>query len=83
MLRAYRSDDVRQAEAPLLERGVPLMDRAAAALATEVIRRVRALGNRVPGTEVLGLGWAAEITAATSCSRWLVWPGVVCPLRRS
>lgn len=55
MLRAYRSDDVRQAEAPLLERGVPLMDRAAAALATEVIRRVRALGNRVPGTEVLGL----------------------------
>ena len=55
MLRAYRSDDVRKAEAPLLERGEPLMDRAAAALATEVIRRVRAAGNRVPGTEVLGL----------------------------
>ncbi|MGO1594593.1 MAG: bifunctional ADP-dependent NAD(P)H-hydrate dehydratase/NAD(P)H-hydrate epimerase, partial [Ancrocorticia sp.] len=50
-----RSDDIRQAEEPLLERGEPLMDKAAGALATETLRRVRAGGNRVPGTVVLGL----------------------------
>lgn len=55
MLRAYRSDDVRKAEEPLLASGRPLMAQAAGAIATEVFRRQRARGHRIPGTEVLSL----------------------------
>ncbi|AWE42036.1 MULTISPECIES: NAD(P)H-hydrate epimerase [unclassified Actinobaculum] len=53
MKRAYRCDDIREAEAPLLEAGVPLMQQAAAALASETLREWRSRGNRIPGTRVL------------------------------
>ncbi|MCI5826222.1 MAG: NAD(P)H-hydrate epimerase, partial [Arcanobacterium sp.] len=55
MKRAYLVDDVRSAEAPLLDAGVPLMDQAAYALAGAVVRHIRANGLRVPGAAVLAL----------------------------
>ncbi|MCI1896440.1 MAG: bifunctional ADP-dependent NAD(P)H-hydrate dehydratase/NAD(P)H-hydrate epimerase [Ancrocorticia sp.] len=53
MLRAYRTGDVRAAEAPLLEAGEPLMAHAAAAVAHAVIRELRARKITIPGTSVL------------------------------
>lgn len=53
MLRAYTSQSVREAEAPLLEAGVPLMAEASAALATQVTRLLRAHGSRTAGSTVL------------------------------
>lgn len=42
----YSADQIRAAERPLLDAGVPLMDRAAAGLAEEVGRELAALGRR-------------------------------------
>ena len=53
MLLAWESDEVRAAEAPLLAAGVPLMDRAAFALAVWVARELRARRGRVGGARVV------------------------------
>lgn len=55
MRRAYRADQVRAAEEPLLAAGEPLMEQAAYALAGRVIARLRASGLRVSGSTVLAL----------------------------
>lgn len=55
MKRAYVVEDIRRAEAPLLEAGVPLMDQAAYALAGAVIRHLRESGVRIPGSTALAL----------------------------
>lgn len=55
MLRAFRSGDVRAAEAPLLEAGEPLMERAAFAVATEVAKSLHDREHRVTGSEILAL----------------------------
>lgn len=52
MLRAYRCAEIRNAEEPLLRAGVPLMEQAASALASEVIRAVRACDLPLRGTGV-------------------------------
>lgn len=53
VLLAWGSDDVRAAEEPLLAAGVPLMDRAAFALATVVAARLRERRGRVGGAPVV------------------------------
>lgn len=53
VLLAWGSDDVRAAEAPLLAAGVPLMDRAAFALATVVASELRDRRGRVGGARVV------------------------------
>ncbi|CAL8970864.1 Bifunctional NAD(P)H-hydrate repair enzyme Nnr [Cellulomonas sp. T2.31MG-18] len=53
VLLAWGSDDVRAAEEPLLAAGVPLMDRAAFALATVVAARLRERRGRVGGARVV------------------------------
>ena len=53
MLLAYRSDDVRAAEEPLLAAGVPLMERASFALATAVARQLLERRGRVGGAGVV------------------------------
>jgi len=53
VLLAWESDEVRAAEAPLLAAGVPLMDRAAFALAVWVARELRARRGRVGGARVV------------------------------
>lgn len=57
MIRAYRAADVRAAEEPLLAAGPPgaLMAQAAFAVATHVLRELRARGERVPGARALAL----------------------------
>lgn len=55
MLRAYRSSEVREAEKPLLEQGVPLMERASFAVATAAVRELRSRGHLVTGSQVLVL----------------------------
>lgn len=53
MLRAYRSSDVAAAEKPLLDAGVPLMDRAAVAIATTAARELKSRGHTVTGSRIL------------------------------
>ncbi|WP_291757862.1 NAD(P)H-hydrate epimerase [Cellulomonas sp. 73-145] len=53
VLLAWGSDDVRAAEEPLLAARVPLMDRAAFALATVVAARLRERRGRVGGATVV------------------------------
>ncbi|MEP7764508.1 NAD(P)H-hydrate dehydratase [Sanguibacter sp. 25GB23B1] len=55
MIVAHDSRTVRSAEAPLLAAGVPLMDRAAFALAGVVVREIRARRGRVRGSTVVAL----------------------------
>lgn len=55
MKRAYRVDDIRSAEAPLLKAGVPLMERAAWALSQAVIRYLKTRALPIPGASVLAL----------------------------
>lgn len=55
MIRAYASADVRAAEEPLLAAGLPLMRDAACALALAAVHEIRAAGQRVSGSVVLGL----------------------------
>ncbi|MCL2454810.1 MAG: bifunctional ADP-dependent (S)-NAD(P)H-hydrate dehydratase/NAD(P)H-hydrate epimerase [Micrococcales bacterium] len=52
---AHRADDVREAEAPLLEAGLPLMEHAAFALATHVLAELRAARGSVAGSRVAAL----------------------------
>jgi hydroxyethylthiazole kinase-like uncharacterized protein yjeF len=52
-VRGYTADEVRQAEAPLLAAGVPLMARAAAALADVVSSELSSRGVRVRDARVL------------------------------
>lgn len=52
---AYLAADVRAAEAPLLRAGVPLMDRAAYALAVRSVALLRRSGRPVPGARVVVL----------------------------
>ena len=52
---AYSADDVRAAEAPLLAAGVPLMERAAFALATKVLAELRAVRGTTWGARVVVL----------------------------
>ncbi len=53
MITAYTADDVRRAERPLLDAGVPLMQRAAAALAARCLPLLRERAGHVPGTRVV------------------------------
>ncbi|WP_127132358.1 NAD(P)H-hydrate epimerase [Georgenia sp. SYP-B2076] len=53
MITAHTAAAVREAEEPLLAAGVPLMDRAAFALAAHVAAELRARGHRVSGSVVL------------------------------
>lgn len=53
MLRAYRSSDVAAAERPLLEAGVPLMERASFAVATVAARELKRRGHTVTGSRIL------------------------------
>ncbi len=84
MLRAYRSDDVRAAESPLLEAGVPLMERAAYALAHEVIGRRKRASAPLAGTRVLALigsgnnGGDALFASALLAKRGLSVQALVC-----
>ena len=84
MLRAYRSDDLRAAEAPLLAAGVPLMEQASWALAQEVIRRRRSGGAALHGTRVLALvgsgnnGGDALFAAALLARRGMLVHALVC-----
>ncbi|MBK5248679.1 MAG: NAD(P)H-hydrate dehydratase [Actinomycetales bacterium] len=55
MIRGYDADAVRAAEAPALAAGVPLMQRAAHALALTVVRELAARGVGGTGTRVLVL----------------------------
>ena len=55
MLRAYRSSEVAAAERPLIEAGVPLMERASFAVSTAVARELKARGHRVAGSRILVL----------------------------
>jgi hydroxyethylthiazole kinase-like uncharacterized protein yjeF len=54
MISGYTTDDVRAAEAPLLARGVPLMQHAAFALATRVAAELGARRAGTPGGAVRG-----------------------------
>ncbi|WP_407318944.1 NAD(P)H-hydrate epimerase [Isoptericola halotolerans] len=53
MIAAWNAADVRAAEAPLLEAGAPLMERASFALALHVLEDVRARQRHVRGTRVV------------------------------
>lgn len=53
MLLSHDPEDVRAAEAPLLAAGVPLMDRAAFALAVRTAEVLRAVRGRVGGAHVV------------------------------
>jgi len=55
MIHGWGTDAIRRAEEPLLAAGVPLMRHAARAVATTVVREIRARGQRVPGSVVLVL----------------------------
>lgn len=55
MRLAFRSDDVRAFEEPLLAAGEPLMERAAAAVAHTVTEELRSRGHRVTGSQILVL----------------------------
>lgn len=55
MIRAFSALQVREAEAPLLAAGVPLMRQAARAVALAAVRAIREAGQRVPGSAVLAL----------------------------
>lgn len=52
MIEAWSAADVRAAEEPLLAAGVPLMERASFALATQVLRDLRARRRSVRGARV-------------------------------
>lgn len=84
MLRAYRSDAIRAAEAPLLDAGVPLMERASYAVAMTVISHRRRSGLGIPGTRVLALvgagnnGGDALHAAAYLARRGMAVHAVVC-----
>ncbi len=60
MILGYSADDVRSAEAPLLAAGVPLMERAAFALATVVAAELTARRGRVRGASVVVLAGAGN-----------------------
>ncbi|PWH07842.1 NAD(P)H-hydrate epimerase [Brachybacterium endophyticum] len=55
MIRAFTTEQVRDAEKPLLEAGEPLMQRAATALALRTLRLLRQDGAPLPGARVLVL----------------------------
>ena len=55
MKRAYRVNDVRAAEEPLLAAGEPLMEQAAWALAQAAIRHIKESELRIPGSSALAL----------------------------
>lgn len=55
MILGYSSSDVRAAEAPLLARGVPLMQQAAAALATHVLAELADRSGGARGASVVAL----------------------------
>lgn len=55
MICAYRTDEIRAAEEPLLAAGVPLMRQAARALAHEVIRELQDHCGQASGRRVLAL----------------------------
>ena len=59
-VRVYTAAQVREAEEPFLERGVPLMARAAAALAHETARLLDARRGGVAGAQVLVLAGAGN-----------------------
>ncbi|MCL2424008.1 MAG: NAD(P)H-hydrate epimerase, partial [Micrococcales bacterium] len=52
---AYRADDIRAAEAPLLDAGEPLMEHAAFALATIVLAELRTVRGTTRGAQVVVL----------------------------
>ncbi|MFI2754298.1 bifunctional ADP-dependent NAD(P)H-hydrate dehydratase/NAD(P)H-hydrate epimerase [Cellulomonas sp. P22] len=58
MILAYTAADVRAAEQPMLAAGVPLMDRAAHALAVRVTQLLRERRGRVRGASVVVLAGA-------------------------
>ncbi|GAA4736026.1 NAD(P)H-hydrate epimerase [Isoptericola chiayiensis] len=60
MISAWSVADVRAAEEPLLAAGVPLMDRAAFALATQVLADLRARRRSVRGSRVSVLAGAGN-----------------------
>ncbi|WP_448061933.1 bifunctional ADP-dependent NAD(P)H-hydrate dehydratase/NAD(P)H-hydrate epimerase [Cellulomonas hominis] len=60
MILGYTAADVRSAEAPLLAAGVPLMERAAFALATVVAAELAAHRGRVRGASVVVLAGAGN-----------------------
>jgi hydroxyethylthiazole kinase-like uncharacterized protein yjeF len=60
MIRAWSATDVRAAEEPLLAAGVPLMERAAFALATTVLADLRARRRSVRGAHVVVLAGAGN-----------------------
>ncbi|UYG16940.1 NAD(P)H-hydrate epimerase [Brachybacterium huguangmaarense] len=53
MITAYTAEDVRRAERPLLDADVPLMQRAAAALAARCLPLLRERAGTVPGSRVV------------------------------
>ncbi|MBC7441255.1 MAG: NAD(P)H-hydrate epimerase [Ramlibacter sp.] len=59
-VKTYTAAQVREAETPFLEAGVPLMDRASAGLAAEVAALLRERGGDVAGTRVLVLAGAGN-----------------------
>jgi len=60
MISAWSAADVRAAEEPLLEAGVPLMERASFALAVHVLRDVAARRGPVRGARVVVLAGAGN-----------------------
>lgn len=60
MLRAYRSSEVAAAEKPLLDAGVPLMERAAFAVATIAARELKNRGHNVTGSRILILAGGGD-----------------------
>lgn len=55
MICAYRTDDIRAAEEPLLAAGMPLMRHAARAVAYEVIRELKERHGQASGRRVVAL----------------------------
>ncbi|MDM8085678.1 NAD(P)H-hydrate dehydratase [Cellulomonas cellasea] len=60
MILAYTSADIRAAEEPLLAAGLPLMDRAAYALATRVLGLLREQRGQVRGAAVVVIAGAGS-----------------------
>lgn len=53
MIRAFAPDRIRAAERPLLEAGVPLMQRAASALAARLVPLLRDQAGHLPGSRLV------------------------------
>lgn len=60
MLRAYRSSEVVAAEKPLLDTGIPLMERAAFAVATIAARELKDRRHNVTGSRILILAGGGD-----------------------